>query len=77
MKVWILKSPEVVIVPPVATKLGLPVALVVESWTFFHPSVPSTYTKVKDWPSVDAIKLASIPPIFSARLKTWRIFKYS
>ena len=43
VNVCILKSPDVVTHPPVATiKLGTPETLEVESCTFFQPLVPST-----------------------------------
>ena len=44
LKVCILKSPDVVIVPPVATiNSGVKViSFMLEVSVFFHPSVPST-----------------------------------
>ena len=43
VNVWILKSPQVVTVPPLATiKVGAPVTFDVESWISCHPLVLST-----------------------------------
>ena len=65
VKVWILKLPQFVIVPPVADIKLLPVTELDVSCTLIQPSVPSTYINVADCPSVDRVAFAATPPIFS------------
>ena len=62
-----MSLPEVVTVPPVASKKGTdPLTLEVESIVFTHPCVESTYTKVTDCPSVfKTTGEDATPPIFS------------
>ena len=64
VKICVLKLPQVTVVPPVAAINVPPVRLDVESITFFHPSVSSTYTKYADCPSVFNVVLSFTPPIF-------------
>ena len=63
VNVWILKLPEVVIVPPVACINAFALSLLVESWTLIQPSVASTKTKVAVCPCVFKVASAAIPPI--------------
>ena len=65
LNVCILKSPEVVTVPPEAQiKVGTPDIFSVASLVCFHPLVPSTYTKLNATPLVSIIALLQDPLIF-------------